>query len=77
MTIEYTLVRFKIQTLQNIFITVTCSADDYSDKALHECYQVSDVNGSWNPDLVCRIEGSKEDGKYSLYSILKIVEVDK
>mgnify|MGYP000924411811 CR=1 FL=1 len=76
MTIEYTLASFNIRTLQNVFLTFTCAPGEYTDKALHECYQVSDVDGSWDEDLGCRIEGTKEDGQYSLYSILKIVEVE-
>jgi hypothetical protein len=76
MTIEYTLASFNIRTLQTVFMTIACAPDSYSDKSLHEAYQVSDVDGSWDEDLGCRIEGTKEDGQYSLYSILKIVEVE-
>lgn len=76
MTIEYTLASFNIQRLQTVFMTITCTPDSYSDRSLHEAYQVSDVDGSWDPDLACRVEGTKEDGEYNLYSILKIVEVE-
>ncbi|HBF73739.1 MAG TPA: hypothetical protein DDW71_00565 [Lactobacillus sp.] len=74
--IEYKLVSFKIQTLQNVFITITCTPDSHSDKAMRECYQISDIDGSWNPNLACRVEGSKEDGKYNLYSIVKVAEAN-
>lgn len=76
MTIEYTLASFNIRTLQNVFLTFTCAPGEYTDKALHECYQVSETDGSWDTELACRIEGSKEDGEYNLYSILKVMEAD-
>lgn len=76
MTMEYKLVLFKAQTLQDLFLTIRVAAGSNTDMMLHAAYRVSDIDGSWDPDLTCGIEGLKEDGQYSLYSILKIPEVE-